>query len=524
MVRHVGFAQSTCRSLMLEVFWVLYLVVVMAIGGSTAIAQEYPNIVVVLADDLGLGDISHYVRNIQKKPVVVETPAIDALAARSLWFLDGHSATALCAPTRYAVMSGNNNYRSYAPWGVWSTFGESAFKNGEATLGSVVRDAGYRTGFVGKWHLGGDFCKAHSQEIYRGKKDGGPVGEVDMTKMVGGGPKACGFDYDYFTPCGIQGPIYLLYENQEWSPIQEDSEIVRLTKENALEPENISDKGPGLGDSNWRASELGQRLSQQAAKFIERSVAEEKPFFLYYCSPMVHMPHCPPVDFDGTKIRGETPTAHLDMLLDLDMQIKRIVDAVRKSGEEKNTLFIITSDNGGLVDWKAGQHGHASNGGWKGNKNSPFEGGHRVPFFAVWPGRIAPGVTNELAVNQDLVATLAAIVGTKIPEGEAMDSNNLLPLFTGQGTFRKRRFWVHQAGSKNEVMIREGAWKMIAQSNHKRTVFDPIHLYDLEQDPGEELDRIQDLECQAVVQDLLAKYRRIVESQCPTVTQRDSLH
>ena len=124
---------------------------------SIAALGSPPNIVVIMADDLGLGDISFHVRSIQHKIPVVETPALDELASHSLWFTDGHSATALCAPTRYAVMSGNNNYRSYAPWGVWSTFGESAFKPNHATLGTVVRDAGYQTGFVGKWHLGGDF-------------------------------------------------------------------------------------------------------------------------------------------------------------------------------------------------------------------------------------------------------------------------------------------------------------------------------------------------------------------------------
>ena len=124
---------------------------------SLVVLGSHPNIVVIMADDLGLGDISFHVRSIQHEVPVVETPTLDDLASHSLWFIDGHSATALCAPTRYAVMSGNNNYHSYAPWGVWSTFGETAFKPNHATLGTVVRDAGYQTGFIGKWHLGGDF-------------------------------------------------------------------------------------------------------------------------------------------------------------------------------------------------------------------------------------------------------------------------------------------------------------------------------------------------------------------------------
>ena len=483
-------------------------------------AGERPNIVVIMADDLGLGDVSFHVRTIQKQKPLVETPALDQLAAQSLWFTDGHSATALCAPTRYAVMSGNNNYRSYAPWGVWSTFGESAFKKGHATLGSVVRDAGYRTGFIGKWHLGGDFRVPGSEEIYRGRKDGDLTGNVDVTRMISGGPKDCGFDYDFTTPCGIQGPQYLLYENQVWSPIAADSKIVFLNKENAMDPRSISDKGPGLGDSNWDTRDLGQLLSAKAARFIEVAAASDEPFFLYYCSPMVHLPHCPPDEFDGKKIKGETPTRHLDMILDLDMQVKRMVDALKAAGEIENTLIVVTSDNGGLTDKAASKHGHYSNGGWNGNKNSPLEGGHRVPFFAVWPGRITPGITDELAVNQDLVATLAALVGTKIPEGQAMDSNNLLPLMTGEGTFRQREVFVQQAGSKNEVMIRKMPWKLIIQSNPKRTNFDPKGLFNLQDDPHEDTNLLDQSQFRQIAKELLQEYLETVESGLPTAPGR----
>lgn len=301
----------------------LLLIAFASLLASFCRGEDRPNLVVIMADDLGLGDVSFHVRNIQKKTPIVETPTLDQLAAKSLWFTDGHSATALCAPTRYAVMSGNCNYRSYAPWGVWSTFGKSAFNAGDVTLGSVVRDAGYQTGFVGKWHLGGDFHIPESNEVYRGKKNGDLTGKVDMRRMVAGGPRDCGFDYDFTTPCGIQGPIYLLYENQVWHPIADDSEIVFLSESNAVDPKQVSDKGPGLGDSRWDAREIGKRLSAKAASFIKSSAENEAPFFLYYCSPMVHLPHCPPEDFDGKRIRGETPTRHLDMLLDLDMQVKR---------------------------------------------------------------------------------------------------------------------------------------------------------------------------------------------------------
>ena len=150
----------------------------------------------------------------------------------------------------------------YAPWGVWSTFGESAFKPNHATLGTVVRDAGYQTGFVGKWHLGGDFYIPGSDVFYRGPKNGDLTGKVDMTQFVSGGPRDCGFEYDFTTPCGIQGPIYLLYENHVWSPIADDSQIIFLNENTAVHPKDISDKGPGLGDSKWDSRKIGQTKIQ----------------------------------------------------------------------------------------------------------------------------------------------------------------------------------------------------------------------------------------------------------------------
>lgn len=500
----------------MKILWILFALLL----SNIAVADERPNIVFVLADDLGLGDVAFHTRNIQKKEPLFETPTLDSLASQSLWFTDGHSATSLCAPTRYAVMSGNNNYRSYQPSGVWSTFGKTAFKQGHATLGTVVRDAGYRTGFIGKWHLGGDFKIPGSEEIFRGKKSGDVTGKVDMSKMVGGGPKYCGFDYDYTTPCGIQGPHYLLYENQTWSPINDESKIVFLNKDTIKNPADLGSKGKGMGDSQWDSRELGKMLSAKAVDFIKESSGKESPFFLYYCSPMVHKPHVPTDQFDGKKIKGQTPTAHLDMVLDFDMQMKRIVDALKAAGEFENTLFVLTSDNGGLQDGEARKLGYQVGGGFNGSKNSPLEGGHRTPFFAVWPGKIKPGITDELAVNQDMVATFAALVGTEIPQGQAQDSNNLLPLLTGTGKFEQRTFWVNQAGAKRQVMIRKMPWKLIINTDPKRKKFEPYALYDLQNDPKESRNRFNDPSSQSIVDSLFNEYMELIESGRPTAPSR----
>lgn len=497
--------------------------VVLAVAHSTPATSHSsrPNIVFILADDLGLGDVSFYRKNILKQVPFTHTPNIDALAEQGLWFTDGHSATALCAPTRYAVMSGNNNYRSYAPPGVWSTFAPSAFKEGEVTLGTVVRDAGYRTGFFGKWHLGGDFHVPGTREIYRGKKNGDILDQVDVSKWIGHGPKFCGFDYDFTLPCGVQGPMYLAYENQQWAPWAQDSKLIFFNEKTAKNPHDVSDKGPGPGDSNWDTREVGRRLSSKAVDFIRASAEKEKPFFVYYCSPMVHLPHCPADQFDGRKIKGSNASPHLDMTADLDMQVKRIVDALKETGELGNTLIVFSSDNGGLQDGRATKAiGYHPGGEWNGSKNSPLEGGHRVPTFVVWPGHIKPGISDQLVVNQDMVATFAALVGTKIPQGQALDSNNLLPLFTGKGKFRQRDFFVNQAGANQELMLRKMPWKIIIQSNFKRTKFEPKALYNLKNDPHEDNNLIANPEYKTTVENMFREYMDIVESGCPTAPGR----
>ncbi|QBG46839.1 sulfatase [Verrucomicrobia bacterium S94] len=489
---------------------------------SAAFASDKPNVVFILADDLGLGDVSFYAKHITKTKPFTETPHIDALAEQGLWFTDGHSATALCAPTRYAVMSGNNNYRCYSPGGIWSTFAPTGFKPGEVTLGSVMRDAGYYTGMIGKWHLGGDFYVPGTKTIYRGAKSGDILDKVDVSQWAGSGPKYCGFEYDFISPCGIQGPLYLLYENEKWYPWAEDSKLVLFNKDNAINPLDVTSKGPGPGDSNWDARELGKKLSAKAVDFINTGAAKDEPFFLYYCTPMVHLPHVPTDEFDGRKVKGSNVSAHLDMVVDLDMQVKRIVDALKAAGEFENTLIIFSSDNGGLLDGKATKEiGYHPGGEWNGSKNSPLEGGHRVPTFAVWPGKVKPGVSDELVSNQDFVATFAALVGTEIPEGQAQDSNNILPLLTGEGTFMPRKYFVNQAGANHEVMYRKMPWKLIIQSDFKRTKYEIKSLYNLKDDPGEKNDLVNNPEYRPTAEKMFREYIKIIESGMPTAPGRN---
>ena len=488
-----------------------FLVVVFA--WSATCRAERPNIVLIMADDMGLGDISYHAEKFQQKKPIVQTPAMDGLARDGMWFSDAHSATSLCSPTRYCVMSGNMNYRSYAPWGVWGSFRKSPFEKGRATLGTVASSAGYKTGFIGKWHLGGDFLDSKSGEIYRNNKRKFKTATVDLTKMVGGGPSSVGFGYDFTIPCGIQGPIYAAYENNKWFPLADDSKIIFLDRESAIDPKFVSDKGPGLGDSAWDTREIGKLLSGKAVDFIDRN--SDSPFFLYYCSPYVHIPHCVTDDFDGKKIAGATPSNHLDALVDLDCQVARIVNKLKEIGLYDNTLIILTSDNGGLGQRKSIKAGHDPSGGWRGFKNSPHEGGHRVPFVVTWKQQETAGKTcDQTVINQDVVATMADLLDVSLDENDAMDSLNLLPLITGQGEFQPREYLMMQAGSKHEAMFRKGPWKLILQSNHKVTKFEPIALFNLESNAKEKeaQNLVDDSGYAERVKQMTAEYLEIRES------------
>lgn len=446
-----------------------------------------PNIILILADDLGPGDIGRQHTERTGQPALAPTPTLDALANEGMWFTDAHSPTSLCSPSRYAIMTGNYNYRSYAPWGVWGTFRPSAITAEDATLGLVAKRGGYRTGFIGKWHLGGDFYHKGSKTIYRGDDRGNVPLDVDMTRWIAAGPQDMGFDYDYTLPTGVQGPIYLAFENGEWAPFNKKSKLIHYDQVTAKDPLFVSDKGPGPGDSEWDCYEINKILAAKAAGFIKSSAKGREPFFLCYWSPAVHIPHTPPEELEGRPIRGTTPTLHTDMNRVIDWEVEKIVEALKESGEYENTLIIFTSDNGGLYDIGAEKRGHRSNGGFvSGNKNSPLEGGHLVPFIVSYPGVIEAGSRNEALVNgTDIIKTIAEICQVTLNTKQAKDSKSFIGALIGREDFKPRQELMLQAGSKCEAMLRQGKWKLILQSDFALSQWVPIGLYNLEASPRE---------------------------------------
>lgn len=483
-------------------------------------AKDRPNVIVVLADDIGVGDISHY-RKMNTNTIVLETPHIDKIANQGMVFTQAHAPAALCAPSRYAVMTGNSCYHSPFPWGVWGAYQESPIAKNQLTLGKLMQQAGYKTSFFGKWHLGGDYMrKDNSSEIYRGPRNK-PELDVDITKIIDG-PNQKGFDYSFTYPAGIQASPYAVYENGDWYPLSDNSEIGFVSQENMSKIGVKLDKLEGLGDLAWNPHNMGPLLVHKAVDFIKANANKKEPFFMYYCSQAVHLPHTPSAQLNGVKIAGTTPSKHMDMIKELDVQMGMLIEELKAQGEYENTVFIFTSDNGGLHTSKATLNsGHQPSDIYRGSKNSPFEGGHRVPFIVSWPTKIkANQQSNEPILGLDIMATLAAITKQKIPEGQAVDSYNLLPVLTNKKNADGHAFLMVQGGTGKEVILIENGWKLIIQVDKKdktNSSRKPIALFNLNENPQEleEKNLINAENHQDQINSMFEKYNRIRDNKIP---------
>ena len=463
----------------------------MAMAWAEAREPRLPNVVFFMADDIGLGDIGFYHEERTGGDKEVQTPNIDELIKEGMRFSDAHTPAGLCAPTRYCTMTGSYTYRCHLPLGVWGSFEKSAIQPGQKTVGQVMQDAGYHTAFFGKWHMSCEWYRKGSKEIFRdNKNDTG--GKADIRQVAGKGPNDFGFDYSYMLPKGIQGNPYAYYENGKWDPIAEDSFFKKIRPEQHLYERYAS----GTGDSNWDPKLAGPRLSGKAVAFVREHArnAPSRPFFMYYCSQAVHLPHTPPEVFAGIAVRGRTSSPHADMIYEMDLQVGALMEALKRNDLCADTLFIFTSDNGGLNrEQSKGSPKHQPSNGYRGSKGHIYEGGHRVPFIASWPGRIKAGVdSSEVVMTQDLMATLYALTGQSMPNDQGMDSFNLLPLLLGEEGAKGREMMLLQAGNrpdKQGAAIRQGDWKLIMtyeRANIAKETAKAFGLFNLRDNPFED--------------------------------------
>jgi arylsulfatase A-like enzyme len=406
---------------------------------ATASSTNHPNLVVILSDDVGWGDLGCY------GATKIKTPHLDRLAREGLRFTDAHASAAVCTPTRYSLLTGEYSWRQNAVGlnkGVANGDSPLLIPVGTTTLPSILKTAGYRTAAVGKWHLGfGNAAPDYNQELKPGPMEigfdeffGFPATNDRMPPVYVRGHRVVGLDPN--------DPIRYSYNAA-------NAAAGKLGR-SAAGRQRIGWMSGGKA-AFWKDEDIADTFTREAVAFVERNKAN--PFFLYFAPHDVHPPTISHRRFVGTS--GLGPRA--DMMQELDWSVGEILNTLDRLGLATNTLVIFSSDNGASP---MDEQGHRPNGPWRGKKSQLWEGGHREPFLARWPGRITPGVSDALVCLVDLPATAAALVGQKLSATAAPDSFNLLPTLLGQPNAHPRDHLVVMSG-KGDLAIRQGPWKYI---------------------------------------------------------------
>ena len=426
-----------------------------------------PNIVFILADDLGYGDVSSYnpERTARRVDGGVLTPTIDRLAEAGMRFTNAHTASAVCTPTRYAMLTGNHNVRIDKAGGVQTRYSDPWLTHDEYMLGDLLSDAGYSTHMVGKWHLG-SVVRDRSDEIVTGSSaDEGNL--PDWTKPIEKGPGQRGFDYWYGFLQAVNNAPYKWMENARFLHpesmfVTQEEHFPHLDHTNAGGYADASTQG----DLLWDPFLLTRMLQNKAVEVIREQTAAGQPYFLYIPLPSPHVPTCPHKAYQGV-----TPHEYTDFVAEVDGVVGAIVGALEESGTMDETLLVFTSDNGARVD-KSIYDDHFGTGVIDGvelrdGKSSLYEAGHRVPYVARWDNRVKAGaVSAELLDVTDFMATVAAIVEQPIREGHGVDSVNMLPALTGDGSNLGLRELMINSSLRGHVSIRsiddDGTeWKLL---------------------------------------------------------------
>ncbi|HTX37700.1 MAG TPA: arylsulfatase [Bryobacteraceae bacterium] len=458
-------------------------------------AEPRPNIVMLLADDLGYGDTSCY--GAQR----VHTPNIDRLAQHGVRFTDAHTSAATCTPSRYSILTGEYAFR-VPDAKILPGDAPALIQPGRVTLASLLRERGYRTAAIGKWHLGlGN-------------------GNLDWNADIKPGPLEIGFDECFIIPATGDRVPCVFVENHRVAnldpkdPIKVDyhgplddsptgrthPELLKMKPSHGHDMtivNGISRIGYMSGGKSalWNDETMADTLTNRAISFIERGLtgrSTARPFFLYFATHDIHVPRDPNRRFRDSTTMGPRG----NVIAELDWCVGKLVETLERRGLLANTLLVFSSDNGGVVDdgyqddavAKLGSH--RPNGPLRGGKYSNFEGGTRVPMIVHWPARVKPGVSDALVSQVDLLRSWAQLTGASLGPGAGADSQNLLPAMLGESR-RGRQLLVEQAG---DLSLRDGTWKYISpgtgpkieKNTNTEMGTDPgPQLYDLAADLGE---------------------------------------
>lgn len=455
-----------------------------------------PNILFILADDLGYGDVGCY--NPESK---VHTPHLDRLAEQGIRFTDAHSAATVCTPSRYSVLTGRMCFRTGLR-GVFTGVDGPLIEPDRLTVAGLLSDHGYATACVGKWHVGMTFLNHDGEPVPA--RGGGldKVRQVDFNRPIQNGPCDVGFDYFFGTVCcPTTDWLYAFIENDR--VVETPTELVKPTTSNWLQYEHFR---TGLKSPDFEFRHVDLKFLEKSVGFLERHVAEhpDQPFFLYHATQTVHLPALPAEQFVAATEAGPLG----DFISEFDWLVGELLGTLDRLGVSDNTLVIVSSDNGPeiVITHMREAYGHDSARPWRGFKRDNWEGGHRVPFIARWPGKIAPGgVSDQTICQTDFMATCAAIVDAELPPDAGEDSFNLLPVLLGNsdGT-PPRDFTLHETIS-NALGVRRGPWKLLDHRGSGGNNYDndrlrpyatpdtapgaPGQLYNLADDPGETRNR-----------------------------------
>ena len=459
-------------------------------------ATRSPNVILIYGDDVGYGDVGAYGAEL------IPTPNLDRMAAEGLRFTDAHCAAATCTPSRYSLLTGEMAFRKKGT-GVLPGDANMAIDPEQFTLGDLFQKAGYRTGVIGKWHLGLG------------------AGPIDWNGVVQPGPRDIGFDYAFLLPATNDRVPCVFLENgrvvnlDPHDPISvsykkpvDDSAPGTAYPDGKLNPEAMTYYPSTHGHNNsvingigrigymkggrqalWDDEAMADVFVEKARAFIEKN--REQPFFLYFCSQDIHVPRAP-----NPRFRGKSKLTYRgDAMVQLDWAAGEILKAVARWGLDKDTIVIFSSDNGPAYDdgYKDGttvrtsteevDRGHDGSGIYRGGKYQIYEGGTRVPLIVRWPGAIRPGVSEALVTQVDLLASFAGMLKQEIPDGAAPDSRNCLGAFLGEDA-QGSPVILEQA---SRLAIRKGPWKYIeAAAARRKRGNRPAELYHVETDVGEQ--------------------------------------
>ena len=445
-----------------------------------------PNIIYILADDQGYGDVGCFNPNC-KAP----TPVLDGMARDGMRFTDSHTSSAVCTPTRYSILTGRYNWRSRLKAGVLTGESPMLLEDGWPTVASFLQENGYWTACIGKWHLGLGWQSQGEEEftIEDQDWDGEVLNKIDYSRPVTEGPNDFGFNYSFIIPSSLDIPPYVYLENGRATGIPSEESKIGVDTPYLMRR--------GMAVPGMKAEDVLPTFKKKVlGKIRERSRdSSDRPFFIYFPLSAPHTPIVPTSEYRGRTDIG----LYGDFVTQIDAVVGEVLSCLEEEGVAEETLVIFTSDNGASPAVKIDElkeMGHDPNYPWRGHKADIYEGGHRTPFIARWPGFVEPGsVCRQTICTTDLFATVSSIVGGDLPE-MAQDSHDLTPLLRGQSTEGDfREITVHHSVS-GHFAVRSGKWKLLEArgsggwsypTEEQAAEWDlpPYQLYDMEKDPGE---------------------------------------